>query len=114
VEYSPDFSGQVVREDVCGACLASVELTITGEDIVDGQVTIVGPDLDSGLSENQRWAMLIEVSGREMKPDFESVLERQIGTILRHSGRCSLKMILLLVCHGGRESRTVIHRVRCL
>ncbi|MCK4783612.1 MAG: hypothetical protein KAV87_07675, partial [Desulfobacteraceae bacterium] len=34
--YSPDFSGQVVRDDACGACLAGVELTVTGEDILDG------------------------------------------------------------------------------
>jgi len=81
VAYSPDFSGQVVRDDACGACLTGVELTVSGEDIVDGRITVVGPDLDSGLSGDQPYAMLIEVSGREMKLDFEPVLERQIETM---------------------------------
>ena len=81
VEYCPDFSGQVVRDDACSACLAGVELTVTGEKIIDGQIIVVGPDLDSGLSGNQPYAMLIEISGREMQPDFEPVLERQIETM---------------------------------
>ena len=81
VAYSSDFSGQVVRDEACGACLAGVELTVTGEKIIDGQIMVVGPDLDSGLSGNQPYAMLIEISGREMQPDFEPVLERQIETM---------------------------------
>jgi acetyl-CoA synthase len=80
--YSPDFSGQVVRDDACGACLAGVELTVTGEDILDGQITVIGPDLDSGLRGNQSYAFLVEVSGREMQADLEPVLERQIETTL--------------------------------
>jgi acetyl-CoA synthase len=81
VAYSPDFSGQVVSDEACGVCLAGVELTVTGEKIIDGQIMVVGPDLDSGLSGNQLYAMLIEISGREMQPDFEPVLERQIETM---------------------------------
>jgi acetyl-CoA synthase len=80
--YSPDFSGQIVRDDACGACLAGVELTVTGEDILDGKITVIGPDLDSGLRGNQPYALLIEASGREMQADFEPVLERQIETML--------------------------------
>ena len=82
VAYSSDFSGQVVHDEACGACLAGVELTETGEKIIDGQIMVVGPDLDSGLSGNQSYAMLVEISGREMQPDFEPVLERQIETMI--------------------------------
>jgi acetyl-CoA synthase len=81
VAYSTDFSGQVIRPDACSACLTGVELTVTGENIIDGQITVVGPDLDSGASGNHPYAMLVEVSGREMQPDFEPVLERQIETM---------------------------------
>jgi len=81
VGYSPDFSGQIVRDEICGACFTGVELVVTGQDIVDGRVFINGFDLDS-VSDTQPYAMLIEVSGRMMQPDFESVLERQIETIL--------------------------------
>ena len=82
VAYSPDFSGQIVREDACGACLTGVELTVTGRDIVDGRFTLSGPDLDAAAKGDRPYAMLVEVSGRAMQPDFESVLERQIETIL--------------------------------
>nr|MBN1228472.1 hypothetical protein [Anaerolineae bacterium] len=81
VAYNPDFSGQVIRKDASGVCLAGVELTTMGENIVDGQITVIGPDLDAGLSGTQPYAMLIEVSGRGMQPDFEPVLERQIETM---------------------------------
>ena len=96
VAYSSDFSGQTVRDDSCGACLTGVELVVTGEDIVDGQVTLLGPDLDAAATDNQPYAMLIEVSGREMQPDFEPVLERQIETIfndtdgIMHRGQRSM------------------------
>ncbi|MBE9525301.1 MAG: hypothetical protein IMY76_09385 [Chloroflexi bacterium] len=82
VAYSPDFSGQAVRDETCGACLSGVELVVTGENIRDGRVTVVGPDLDAAALGDQPYAMLIEVSGRAMQPDFEPVLERQIETIL--------------------------------
>ncbi len=82
VAYSPDFSGQVVRDENCNACLTGVELTVTGQDIVDGRVTLIGPDLDAATPGEQPFAMLVEVSGRTMQPDFESVLERQIESIL--------------------------------
>ncbi|MEN8241295.1 MAG: hypothetical protein ABFS17_05200 [Chloroflexota bacterium] len=79
--FSSEFSGQIVRDDDCGVCFTGVELTTIGEDIVDGQIRVVGADLDSGLSGDQTYGLLIEVSGREMQVDFESVLERQIETI---------------------------------
>ncbi|RLC90529.1 MAG: CO dehydrogenase/CO-methylating acetyl-CoA synthase complex subunit beta [Chloroflexi bacterium] len=82
VEYSADFAGEVVRDDAVGAALYGVELTITGDDVVDGRVTVVGPDLDAGLSDDHPYAMLVEIGGRAMQPDFESVLERQIETLL--------------------------------
>lgn len=96
VAYSTDFSGQVVRDDSCGACLTGVELVITGEDIVDGRVTLIGPDLNTAAKGDQPYAMLIEVSGREMQSDFEPVLERQIETIfndadgIMHRGQRSM------------------------
>ena len=82
VAYKSDFSGQVVRDEVCGACLSGVELAVMGEDIVDGAVTLIGPDLDTAVNSSQPYALLVEVSGRKMQPDFEPVLERQVEAIL--------------------------------
>jgi len=81
VTYSPDFSGQVVRDESCGVCLSGVELTVTGSGLEDGGVTVIGPDLDA-VSGDQAFALLVEVSGRALESDFEPVLERQIETIL--------------------------------
>ncbi|RLD10334.1 MAG: CO dehydrogenase/CO-methylating acetyl-CoA synthase complex subunit beta [Chloroflexota bacterium] len=80
VTYSDDFAGQMVREDACGACLSGVELVVTGESPTDEEITILGPDVDSLTGKD--FALLIEVSGREMKSDFEPVVEREIEVIL--------------------------------
>jgi acetyl-CoA synthase len=96
VAYSSDFSGQTVRDDSCGACLTGVELVVIGEDIKDERITLTGPDLDTAAKGDQPYAMLIEVSGREMQADFEPVLERQIETIfndadgIMHRGQRSM------------------------
>jgi acetyl-CoA synthase len=81
VAYSTDFSGQTVRDDSCGACFTGVELVVTGEDVVDGRITLTGLDLEAAAKGNQPYAMMVEVSGREMQSDFEPVLEKQIETI---------------------------------
>lgn len=80
VGYSPDFAGEVVRD--AGTDLFGVELAVTGKDLVDGRVAVIGPDFDAGLTSAQPYGLLVEVSGRDMQPDFESVLERQIETLL--------------------------------
>jgi len=71
-----------VRDDKAGAALYGAELVVTGQNLVDGQVTIVGPDLDAGLTGDQPYGLLVEVSGRAMQPDFENVLEREIENLL--------------------------------
>ena len=82
VKYSEDFAGEIVRDDKAGAALYGAELVVTGQNLVDGQVTIVGPDLDAGLTGDQPYGLLVEVSGRAMQPDFENVLEREIENLL--------------------------------
>jgi len=115
LNYSTDFSGQVVRDDSCGVCLSGVEYVKTGEDIVDGLVTLNGPDLDSYTKDNQPLAMLIEVSGREMQPDFEPVLERQIETILNdadgitHRGQRS--MVTLRIAQNAIDKGLRLHHL---
>jgi len=101
VAYSSDYSGQVVRDDTCGACLSGIELVVTGENITDGRVTLEGPDINTLVGGNQPYAMLIEVSGHEMQSDFEPVLERQIETIIAnfdgvmHRGQRAMVTLLI-------------------
>ncbi|MEA3340120.1 MAG: CO dehydrogenase/CO-methylating acetyl-CoA synthase complex subunit beta [Chloroflexota bacterium] len=85
VKYSEEFAGEVVRDDAVGAALYGVELVVTGQDLVDGRVTVAGPDLDAGLTGDHPYGLLVEVSGRAMQPDFENVLEREIETLLNET-----------------------------
>ncbi len=49
------------------------------EQIVDGKVEIVGPGIDQIEPQGHMdMGMVIQVAGRQMQPDFEPVLERQI------------------------------------
>jgi acetyl-CoA synthase len=115
VAYNSDFSGQTVPDESCGACLPGVELVVTGENITDGRVTLIGPDLDAAAKGNQPYAMLIEVSGREMQPDFEPVLERQIETIfndadgIMHRGQRS--MVTLRIAQKAIDKGLSLHHL---
>ena len=113
LSYSTDFSGQVVRDDSCGACLTGVELVTTGDNILDGRISLIGPDLDLATKDTQPYAMIIEVSGREMQPDFEPVLERQIETILNNADgimhRGQRSMVTLRISRKAIEKGLRLH-----
>jgi acetyl-CoA decarbonylase/synthase complex subunit beta len=49
------------------------------EEIVDGKVSIVGPDIkDMAEGKSYPLGILIEVSGRQLEPELEGVIERRI------------------------------------
>ncbi|MCP4606440.1 MAG: CO dehydrogenase/CO-methylating acetyl-CoA synthase complex subunit beta, partial [Proteobacteria bacterium] len=86
VAYGPAFEGERIRKKEVHAefggnltpafeFVKSVEL----EDIKDGDIEIIGPDIDS-VEEGTALplAIWVEVAGRKMQPDFEPILERQI------------------------------------
>jgi len=74
-----------VRDLEDGICLKGVELTRISDKVVDGRIQIVGADLDGISGKTQPYGVLVEVSGREMQPDFEPVLERQIETMFNEA-----------------------------
>ena len=60
--------------------------TRPADDIKDGDVQVIGPDVDEmeeGSSHDI--ALLIEVAGRKMQDDFEPILERQTHLIVNHA-----------------------------
>ena len=86
VPYGSAFEGEVVRradmqvefggkDSRCFEYLFMTEV----EDITDGKVELVGPDIDT-VEEGGSMDMgvVVQVAGREMEKDFEPVLERQI------------------------------------
>lgn len=84
VAFAAAFEGEIVRRADMQAEFWSgknptCELVLMREagEVEDHQITVVGPDIDSGGSEFAL-ATLVEVSGRKMQADFESVIERRI------------------------------------
>ena len=92
MSYGPAFEGERIRKDdlyfECGGGRTlGVELTISKDmsEVEDGKIEMIGPDLDQ-MKEGDKlpFAALIEVAGRQMKPDFEPILERQIHHLINY------------------------------
>ena len=90
--YGPAFEGERIRKDdlffECGGGRTlGVELTISKDmsEVEDGKVEMIGPDLDQ-VKEGDKlpFALLAEVAGRQMQPDFEPILERQIHHLVNY------------------------------
>lgn len=93
VSYGPAFEGERVRKDdvhaefgggksPCVEWLTSKEMS----DVEDGKIEVVGPDIEeikpgSALP----LAILAEVAGREMQPDYEPILERQVHHLINYA-----------------------------
>ncbi|HLE02399.1 MAG TPA: acetyl-CoA decarbonylase/synthase complex subunit alpha/beta [Dehalococcoidia bacterium] len=85
VAYGPAFEGEVVRKEnlshefggkggVCFEWLTMKDM----DEVEDGKITVVGPDIDSLPPGKVPLGIVVEVAGRKMNTDFEPVLERQI------------------------------------
>ncbi|MBU4345400.1 MAG: CO dehydrogenase/CO-methylating acetyl-CoA synthase complex subunit beta [Desulfobacteraceae bacterium] len=92
MSYGPAFEGERIRKDdlyfECGGGKTlGVELTISKgmSEVEDGKIEMIGPDLDQ-IKEGDKlpFAALIEVAGRQMKPGFEPILERQIHHLINY------------------------------
>ena len=87
VPYAAAFEGERVRKEQLyvefgGKASSALEYLRAkdSKDIEDGEVELIGPDIDK-LKENEKsmsLAIMVEVAGRKMQEDFEPVLERQI------------------------------------
>jgi len=87
VAYGPAFEGETVRRpdtyvEAGGAAKTTAfELLRTREEdeVEDGRITLIGKDVDQ-MPEGSRTplAIIVDVYGKKMQDDFESVLERRI------------------------------------
>ncbi|MDO8490694.1 MAG: acetyl-CoA decarbonylase/synthase complex subunit alpha/beta [Dehalococcoidia bacterium] len=85
VAYGPAFEGEVVRKENLagefggkgGMCFEWLTMK-NPDEIEDGKIELIGPDLDPAKYTKLPLAIVIEVAGRKMQKDFEPVLERQI------------------------------------
>jgi len=86
VPFGPAFQGERVRKEdmhveLAGQTKPGFEFLISKEldEVEDGKIEIIGPEIDE-VKEGSKipLAILAEVAGRKMQPDFEPILERQI------------------------------------
>lgn len=93
VSYGPAFEGERVRGDdifleAGGGRTTAVELVTSAEmdEVTDGEVKVVGQDIgDLEVGAKIPLAILVEVAGRQMQPDFEPILERQIHHLINYA-----------------------------
>lgn len=93
VSYGPAFEGERVRKDdvylECGGgktpCCELVRIAEMNV-VEDGKVEVIGPDIkDVPPGERLPLAVLVEVAGRKMQPDYEPILERQIHHLVNYA-----------------------------
>ncbi len=86
VAYATAFEGEIIRRgdmqvEVDGSRVDCFELVQTREanEVEDHKITVVGPELDEvAVGSKISLSYTIEVAGKAMQPDFESVMERKI------------------------------------
>jgi acetyl-CoA synthase len=90
--FGPAFEGERVRKGEwyleCGGGRTPMLEWCTSkrmEEVEDGKVEVIGPDINDVSEETQLpMAIIVEVAGREMKDDYEPILERQIHHIINY------------------------------
>ncbi|MBI2859213.1 MAG: CO dehydrogenase/CO-methylating acetyl-CoA synthase complex subunit beta [Chloroflexi bacterium] len=93
VAYGAAFEGERVRgEDIyleCGGGRTHMVEWVTSkrmDEVDDGKVEVVGPELsDIPAGSRLPLAIAVEVAGREMQPDYEPILERQIHHLINYA-----------------------------
>ena len=86
VSYATAFEGEIIRRgdmqvEVDGSRVDCFELVQTRDarDVEDHKITVVGPEIDEiPVGSKISLSYTIEVAGKAMQPDFESVMERKI------------------------------------
>jgi acetyl-CoA synthase len=91
--YGPAFEGERVRKDdlfleIGGGKTQCTELCKMGDmnEIEDGEVELVGSDVtDIKKGDRLPLGIYVQVAGRQMQPDFEPILERQIHHLINYA-----------------------------
>ncbi|OGW83707.1 MAG: CO dehydrogenase/CO-methylating acetyl-CoA synthase complex subunit beta [Omnitrophica bacterium RIFCSPLOWO2_01_FULL_45_10] len=116
VPYGPAFEGERVRKpqtacEIGGKFSKAFEYLRfrKSEDVNNGKIEVIGPELDKvPEGGSTSYAMIVDVAGRKMQPDFESVLERRFHTFLSeamgimHTGQRD--MVWIRVSKEARKS----------
>ncbi len=94
LSYGAAFEGERIRKDDLfvefgGGKTQATELVEMADmdEIEDGKITVVGPDIKDLGDEGGRLPLgiYVRVAGRKMQPDFEPILERQIHHLINYA-----------------------------
>ncbi len=86
IAVAPAFEGEIIRRgdmqiEANGSRLDAFELvrTCDASEVEDHKITLVGKDLDEfEVGSRINLAYVVDIAGKAMQPDFESVIERKI------------------------------------
>jgi len=92
VAFGPAFEGERVRKGEwyleCGGGRTHMLEWVTSkrmDEVEDGKIEVIGPDISDVPNETQLpMAIAVEVAGRQMREDYEPILERQIHHIINY------------------------------
>ncbi len=107
VAFASAFEGEIIRRgnmqvEFDGSRKDCAELVITRDahEIEDHKITVVGPEVDDmELGSKNNIAYVVEVAGKAMQPDFESVIERKFHNYINciegvyHTGQRDMQRI---------------------
>ena len=90
VAFASAFEGEIIRRgdmqvEFDGSRVDCFELVQTKEltEIEDHKIEVIGPDVDEwGVGEKHSIGYVVEVAGKNMQTDFESVIERQFHSYI--------------------------------
>jgi len=93
VSFGPAFEGERVRKgeffvEAGGQRTPMVEWVTTGRmnEVEDGKIEVIGPEIaDCKPESTVPMAIVVQVAGREMEPDYEPILERQIHHLINYA-----------------------------
>jgi acetyl-CoA synthase len=123
VAYGPAFEGERVRKEETfaeagGQRTKAFELVRSRDitEIEDGKVEVIGPEIDE-LEEGAKvpLGILVEVAGRKMQNDFETVIERQFHHLINfaegvlHMGQRDL--IWVRISKSAKEKGFKFHHI---
>jgi len=91
--FGAAFEGERIRKGdwylECGGGFSPMVEWVTTkrmEEVEDGKIEIIGPEITDVPEESRLpLAIVVEVAGREMQPDYEPILERQIHHLINYA-----------------------------
>ena len=90
VAFASAFEGEIIRRgdmqvEFDGSRVDCFELVQSKDlsEVEDHKIEVIGPDFDEwGVGEKHSIGYIVEVAGKNMQPDFESVIERQFHSYI--------------------------------